>query len=227
MAKSVSMDAPAAAVSLMGDAVQEATTVIAHATKDTLTATDRVLEALALAAEETEKWTEYAQDVATATAAGEDAAAVVEMPARNPLLLNLTPAAYVLRTLRAVRPSDLDQVLLVLPFADALHLLRYLHHCLTRGQGVELACRAALLLLRVHQAQIVSNQALRPLIAALCTAMHEAARAHVDRIGFNIAGLHYIESLLAHVAMPKLVEPPKKKKSEGFRAGKRRRVRIM
>ncbi len=47
-------------------------------------------------------------------------------PAANPLLLGLSPGAYVLKVLAGVRSADLEQALLALPFTDALKLLAYL-----------------------------------------------------------------------------------------------------
>ena len=171
------------------------TAVVAHATRDTSRGGDRLLEAIGLAATEYAAWREYAEDVAAARAAG-DGDAVVDPPPKNVLLLGLTPSALVLRTLRAIRPSDLDQVLLVLPFADALQLLRVLCHLLRSGQCAELCGRAALLLLRVHHSQLVANEACRPLLTALARVLHGAVRAHKDRAGFVLAGLRFIDSAL-------------------------------
>jgi len=193
-------DAPAVAGALPGmDAgVAEASGVVAHATADTAKGTDRLLEALALAVEETGRWTEYAQDVAAAKGAG-DAAAIesITPPPRNPLLLGLTPSGFVLRTLRGIRPSDVDQVLLLLPFSDAMRLLRYLLLLLRHGQGVELCSRAALLILRVHHSQISSTRALQPLVVSLKQAMQGAVAGLKDRVGFNLAGLRFLDSAVA------------------------------
>ena len=186
-----------------GDGINggDVTTVVAHATKDASRGGDRLVEALTLAIEESAKWREYAQDVAAAVAAG-DSPDVVEAPPRNLLLIGLTPAEYVLRAMRAVRPGDLDQVLLTLPFSEAMHLLRFLHFLLSAGRGVELCVRAALLLLRVHhsQSQIVANKSLLTLILSLKDAMHAAVQAQKRRVGFNVAALKFLDKSLSDEA---------------------------
>jgi U3 small nucleolar RNA-associated protein 12 len=144
-------------------------------------------------------------------------------PPRNLELLGLTPSGHVLRALRAVRPSDVDQVLLTLPFSDALRLLRFLLHLLRRGQGTELCSRAALLLLRVHQGQLAASArrvaggagagsagaggagagaaagSLLPLVVSLKAAMQGAVRAAKDQVGFIVAGLRFLDRGLAEV----------------------------
>ena len=49
-----------------------------------------------------------------------------------------------LRTLRRIRPADLEPSLLLLPFPAAQELLRLLHHLLERGIAVELCARCVL-----------------------------------------------------------------------------------
>lgn len=198
-------DAPVVTAALpgvdAGGAGAEASAVIAHATGDTAKGSDRLLEALAIAVEETDKWNEFAEDVAAAKAAGdEEGLASIEAPPRNPLLMGLTPAAFILKTLRAIRPSDIDQVLLLLSFTDALRLLRYLLLLLRRRQGVELAARASLLILKVHHSQLSSTRSAQPLVMALRDALQGAVREARDVVGFNLAGLRFTETALASAA---------------------------
>jgi U3 small nucleolar RNA-associated protein 12 len=133
-------------------------------------------------------------------------------PTANPLLLGLTPGAYVLKVLAGVRSAELEQALLALPFTDALKLLAYLAAWLkqvsdgrggpgplpaslppgcSRSCGVhqgaagtdsplllpsllpcqggqaELACRVAVLLLRLHHAQFVATPGARHVLVKL------------------------------------------------------------
>jgi U3 small nucleolar RNA-associated protein 12 len=216
--------APAAGgVGGKGAGMPEASSVVAHATRDTTRGADRLLEALALATAEADKWVEYAQDLAAAradaakglagaagkggsggaaaaaAAAAAEAEGNVTAPPRNQELLGLTPTAYVMRTLRSLRPSDVDQVLLTLPFSDAARLLKHLLHALRKGLAVELASRAALLLVRLHHAQISASPALLPVVLGLKEAMQGAVGAAKDRVGFNVAGLRHMDRALADV----------------------------
>lgn len=57
-------------------------------------------------------------------------------PPSNPLMLGLSAEAYVLRAVGGVRANDLEQALLLLPFADALKLLEWVAAWLAQGNQV-------------------------------------------------------------------------------------------
>lgn len=56
----------------------------------------------------------------------------------NPLFMGMTPAQYVLAALEKVRPAEMEQALLLLPFNYALNLLEYLCYWLEKGLKVRL-----------------------------------------------------------------------------------------
>lgn len=178
--------------------LSEATIIVAHATKATGKGAERLAEALALASEEHAKWLEYAEDLAEASkeAGSSGSSSGVDPPPPNPELLGLTPTGYILRTLRAVRPADVDQVLLTLPFADALRLLQFCSHLLASSQGVELIGRTVLLLLRVHGPQLSSSPSLMPFMSTLQAHMQAATGAAADTVGFNAAALGVLQASL-------------------------------
>ena len=138
-------------------------------TLETVSAADAIVDALDMAAHEAEGLREFAAARAAASAAagpGASAAAAaaaalaVRPPAPNPLLLGLSPGAFVLRALTGVRANDLETALLLLPFVDALQLLAYLPAWLRGGTQARpaahspacalarLRCRASALLPR-------------------------------------------------------------------------------
>lgn len=51
-------------------------------------------------------------------------------------MLGLSPGAYVLRAVSSVRANDLEQALLLMPFADALKLLQWVSGWLSEGTQV-------------------------------------------------------------------------------------------
>lgn len=51
-------------------------------------------------------------------------------------MLGLSPEAYVLRAVSSVRANDLEQALLLLPFADALKLMQWVASWLVQGNQV-------------------------------------------------------------------------------------------
>lgn len=152
-------------------------------TLETVKAAERLMEAIELYKEETEKM------------AGDCSAK--EAHSSHPVLVaygNITPSRYVLDVLRKIRSSELDEALIVLPFSVATEMLKLLNHWLQRGWEVELSCRCLSFILRIHHNQIVANQVLVPVINSL----REHAKSQVhdlrDTIGFNLAGLRFIQS---------------------------------
>ncbi|KAK9811924.1 hypothetical protein WJX72_012560 [[Myrmecia] bisecta] len=158
-----------------------------RSTSETLGAADRLVEALELAANEAAR---HQADDRQTDAAGQAA------PALNPLLLGLDPAAYVLRVLAAVRPADLEQALMLLPFADALRLLGYLADWACVGVKLELLCRVTVLLMHIHHHQLVATAAARPVLITLQSRLRNHIKAFKDLIGFNLAALGHLQHML-------------------------------
>src|SRR5690554_3738663 len=85
---------------------------------DTLKSGERIMEALERADHEINAWKEYNAGVAR----GERG---LSKPQRSPLLISMrqTPEQHVWNELQRVRPAELDEALLVLPFAAVTSLL--------------------------------------------------------------------------------------------------------
>ncbi|KAJ2160368.1 beta transducin [Coemansia sp. RSA 552] len=156
-----------------------------RATADTLKAGERILEALDLANAERRKWAEYHERTRAAPQLA------IPQPEPNPILRfeRLGPEAYVLRAVERVRIADLDDALLVLPFARVLALLEYVDTWAARGWNTPLACRVLFFLLRAHQAQIAVTRAMRPRLASIRRHLRSAVAAQRDQIGYNLAAL--------------------------------------
>lgn len=77
--------------------------------------------------------------------------------------------------------------------ADAVRLLRYVAAWLDEGKVVELSCRTATLLLRLHHAQLVAAPSARPALVALQQRLRPAVRQLKDALGFNMAGLRHLQ----------------------------------
>lgn len=73
---------------------------------------------------------------------------------RNPLMLGLEPAHYVLWVLKTVKSAELEQSLLVLPISHLERLLYYLIVLLRSGRGVELCSKVAVFMVKTHQNQV-------------------------------------------------------------------------
>ncbi|KAK9840307.1 hypothetical protein WJX74_007274 [Apatococcus lobatus] len=151
-------------------------------TAETLNATDRIIEALELAGKEAERLQEHE----TSTKADKE----LEV---NPFLLGLDASAFVLKSISDVRASDVEQALLLIPFTDALRLLSFLPIWLSKRTHVELACRVAVLLVRLHHSQLVATPAARPVMIKLQGLLHSNIQGLRDTIGFNLAALQYLQ----------------------------------
>lgn len=114
----------------------------------------------------------------------------------NPLLLTLSPSAYVLKTLSGVRASDLEQALLLLPFASALLLLEYLCQWLREGARTELCCTVATMLVRLHQRQLTGTARAREALHALRGEIRPRLQELKDTMGFNLAGCGVLRRML-------------------------------
>lgn len=116
-------------------------------------------------------------------------------PDKNIILstLNLTPTDYVLDVMKKVRPSELEESLLVLPFHYICDILTILNECLLNKKSVELCCKCTFFLLRVHHNQIVANKALIGVIESLHRSTREVVKEVKDVIGFNLAALKFLQ----------------------------------
>lgn len=81
-----------------------------------------------------------------------------------PLLMqafNVTsPDDFLLETMKKIRPSDLEEALLLLPFDSVCTVLHTLPVLVARGDHTEVVCKIAMFLLKLHHAPIVANHAL-------------------------------------------------------------------
>lgn len=165
---------------------------------------ERLMEALQLARDAHKEWGDYLADLNSAEAGlsaeekkkrerqlknGEPVEPLVHPPKPSPFLIGKTPAMYILHTLKSLKPAEFEPALLMLSFTDALDLLKYLHHLLDQGLSVELCGRAAVFLVKLHQAQLTANISLARSMGSLKDVLLKRLRETKDVIGFNYAGL--------------------------------------
>lgn len=156
--------------------------------KETLSATDSIIDALDLAEVELKRIAEHEEEKARGR--------VAEFQP-NVVMLGLSPSDYVLRALSSVRTSDLEQTLLAVPFSDALKLLAYLKEWTANPDKIELICRIATMLLQTHYNQLVSTQAARPVLTALKEILYARIKECKDTLGFNLAAMDHLKQLMA------------------------------
>jgi U3 small nucleolar RNA-associated protein 12 len=109
--------------------------------------------------------------------------------APNPLLMGASPERYALRALEHVKAADLERAVLALPFSSAAALLEFLGGWLERGEKVELTCRLAALIVRLHYAQLGATANARGTLLKIRPMLRARAASFRDVVGFNLAGL--------------------------------------
>uniref|UniRef100_A0A672SLV3 WD repeat-containing protein 3-like n=1 Tax=Sinocyclocheilus grahami TaxID=75366 RepID=A0A672SLV3_SINGR len=152
-------------------------------TIETVKAAERIMEAVELYREESEKLEEHS---AACKAAGKE----LPPPKMNPILVafgNISVSVSVFLF------SELEVSLLVLPFPYVSDLLKLFNGYVQQGLEVELVCRCLFFLLRVHFGQITSNQMLLSVIDELRTNTISKVREIRDVLGFNSAGLQFLQ----------------------------------
>jgi len=111
----------------------------------------------------------------------------------NPLLLNLSPSAYLLRTLKGIRSSDLEEALYVLPFSNVIQFFDYLNEWIIEGKDIELNCRCLFFLLKSHHNQLIANKSIVKVLNSLRKNTRIQLQQFKDIVGFNHAALNYLK----------------------------------
>lgn len=157
-------------------------------TKETVTAADAIIDALDTAEEEEKRLNELKEEQSNAERAKSQP---------NVIMQGQSPSDYVLNAVSNVRPNDLEQALLSLPFSDALKLMAYLKEWSLIPLKVELTCRVCLVLLQTHHNQLTSTPAARSILTELKGILYGRVKGCKDTIGFNLAAMDHIKELLA------------------------------
>ncbi|ORY49061.1 WD40 repeat-like protein [Rhizoclosmatium globosum] len=153
-------------------------------TAQTMLAGEKIIAAMDICEEETEK-------------KAMDAAAEAKPEPSNPYVVaaqleDWPPEAYVLHVVEGIRSGDLEQALLMLPFAKVIELLKILLVWVEQGWNTHISSRVLHHILQSHQNEIVSSRVCRPVLLKLKALIPAALRKERDTIGFNLAGLKYM-----------------------------------
>jgi len=164
--------------------------IVSKQTSDTLMAGERIIEAIDVADHERGTFRAYYEERAASRNPES-----LPPPARHAILaaLDLSPEAYVLRTVEKVRSAELFDALLVLPFGKVVSLLEYLNEWALREWNIVLVSRIMFFLLKTHHHQIVTNRTMRPVLIQLRTRLRGVLRRQKEEIGYNLAGLKFIK----------------------------------
>lgn len=156
-------------------------------TASTLTAGERIQEALDLGLEDlhlVRAWTAQKKDNPS-----------LAPPQRNPLFLalnNIAAERHVLNTLSKIPAAQLHDALLVLPFASLPALFTFLALWVQRRWNVTLTCRVLFFMLKTHQRQIVASRELKRALEDMRDDLRATLNGDKDLIGFNVAAVRFV-----------------------------------
>ncbi|KAF2459877.1 WD repeat-containing protein-like protein [Lineolata rhizophorae] len=160
-------------------------------TVETLTAGERIVEALEVGMADLA----VARDWERRAAAAQQAGTSIAPPQRDPLFLALggiSAERHVLNVLSKVPPGQLHDALLVLPFSAVPSMFTFISIWVRKGWNVPLACRVLFFLLKTHQKQIVASREMKELLEEMREGLRETLNREKDTMGFNIAALRFI-----------------------------------
>ena len=192
-----------------GEDAPDAVHAVGKHTVETLTAGEKISEALTLGMEDLEIMSEYH--------AQKEKNPKVALPQRNPIFLahnNISAPDYVLQVLHRIPAASLQDALLVLSFSQLPSLFTFLGIWVgasspyassktesdaslpmsknTTHANVILTSRILFFLLRVHQRQITSSRLMRPLLENIRTNLRRTLTEMKKEYGYNLAGLRII-----------------------------------
>jgi U3 small nucleolar RNA-associated protein 12 len=186
-------------------------------TISTLTAGERIQEALDLGLEDLE--------VVRAWELQRKANPKIAPPQRNPLYMalgNISAERHVLNTLAKIPAAQLHDALLVLPFASLPALFTFISIWVQKQWNVTLTCRVLFFMLKTHQKQIVSSRELKMVLESMRADLRRTLTGNKDMIGFNVAALRFVgervdEAQLVRLEdVEKFEEESKNRKKRGF-----------
>lgn len=161
-------------------------------TIDTVKSTDRLIEAIDVFLAEQEKEAQYKRQCEIAESRGEKKP--VE-PEKDPLLMTAMTNDYnrfMLETMRRIKSSELEEILITLPFDYVRKLLIIIVDFLETGWDIELMVRCATFLVKINFGQVASSPALLEVIHRLKKVIMDKTCSIRDFTGFNLMALEHM-----------------------------------
>lgn len=140
-----------------------------------------------------EKYKEQLSEHATLQASSNQPVALPAVPLLMQAFSASTPEDFVLETIKRIRPSDMEEALLILPFTTVCELIQYLPNLMNRGDYVELVGKVVMFLLKVHHAPIIANHTLLTTLKSLQKVCCVKAEELRDMVGYNYYGLQFLQ----------------------------------
>ncbi|KAJ4382695.1 beta transducin [Didymella sp. IMI 355093] len=146
-------------------------------------------------------------------------------PQRNVMFMalgNISAERHVLNTMAKIPAAQLQDALLVLPFASLPALFTFLSIWVQKGWNVTLTCRVLFFMLKTHQKQIVASRELKTVLEDMRSDLRRGLSGNKDLIGFNVAALRFVgervdeQKIVRLEDVEKMEEESKQRKKRGF-----------
>lgn len=116
-----------------------------------------------------------------------------------PLLMQAYSAStandLLISVLSRVKPADLEESLLLLPFTSVCELLKSMPDLIaTRTDQTELLSKVVLFLFRIHKKPIIANHSLLPIIQPMIVDLERTLNEQRDIMGRNLFALQLIQN---------------------------------
>jgi U3 small nucleolar RNA-associated protein 12 len=168
-----------------------------YKTGETLRATERLIEAIDLYQLELLKLADHKSATEAALLNDKPAPPMPQPHVLFALHKTRCPDRYMLEVLRTIKSAELEECMLCLPFDYVVQLLPILNTLLERNWEIELLCRTAGFLVRLHIGQIIANHSLAAEVRRLRDLSTAKVTALRDLSGYNLAAVNHAQSKVA------------------------------
>lgn len=167
-------------------------------TAESLTSGEKIIEALELGSADLAllyAWEKEKRDTGNKK---------IARPQRNPLFIamgDISAEQYVMDVMEKTPSSVLEDSLLILPFEQVLQTFTFLDIWIRMGRNLRFCCRILFFVIQIHHTQIIATKSLRGLLDSIRTNLRSGLQREKDIIGFNIAGLGYLQEELTETEL--------------------------
>lgn len=203
-------------------------TRVSKQTMETLKAGEKLMEALDIGVEDVEAVKEYESLVK----AGKQAV----KPTPNSILLayNMTGSDYVLSVLTKIRPAQIDDALLVLPFSYSLKLLQFIEiwtnktNIKTNVVNMSLICKVLFFVISSNAKELINQKdpAIKNQLIKVKQQLREGLQETCQQLGVNTQGLKFVKQQWKLTHETEFIDEKEQREYEDKKAVKRSYVTI-
>lgn len=175
-------------------------TSVRNQTIETLKSGEKLMEALDLGITEIELNGKYERDMKLWERKKSSGDQPIKPPGNAILIaIKKRPDEYIMDTLVKIKPSQLEDALLVLPFSYVLKFLKFIDIAMKDKQMLNnylaLICKNLFFIVKSNHKELVAqkNEALKQQINDVKNSLRNALKSNEDDLGFNIQGLKFIK----------------------------------